>query len=135
MTAIEKDDEKIIAKLMQGLGDESGRVRRPSAAALAKFGERARAATPTLVGMLERDNERGVALLALKLIGVRSTQDLLRALSVKEPQVRVFACEQLAALGVEAKDAVPRLKELADGQPKAVQEAARAALAKIEPTR
>ena len=134
LTAIEKDEEKIVAQLLQGLGDESGRVRRPSAAALAKFGERARAGTPALVAMLERDADRGVALLALKLIGVHSVQDLLRALSVKEPQVRVFACEQLASLGAEAKDAIPRLKELADGEPKAVQEAARAALAKIAPT-
>ena len=135
LTAIESDEAKIIAKLSQAVADESGRVRRPAAAALSRFGERARAATPALVAMLDRDNDRGVALLALKLIGVRSTLDLVRALSVKEPQVRVFACEQLAALGAEAKDAIPRLKELADAQPKAVQEAARAALAKIEPTR
>ena len=56
----------------------------------------------------------------------------MRALAVKEPQVRVFACEQLAALGPDAKDAAPRLKELANGQPEAVLQAARAALAKIE---
>ena len=64
---------------------------------------------------------------------MRSVPDLLRALSMREPQVRVFACEQLAALGADAKDAVPRLQELTTNQPQAVQDAARAALAKIEP--
>ena len=133
MPAIESDDAKAIAALLPGLSDDIGRVRRPTAAALSKFGERARAATPGLVAMLERDTDRGVAMLALKVIGVRSVPDLLRALSMKEPQVRVFACEQLSALGAEARDAVPRLKELAGDQPKAVKDAALAALAKIEP--
>ena len=134
LVAIENDESKIITTLVLALSDESGRVRRPAAAALAKFGERARAATPGLVAMLERDTDRGVALLSLKVIGVRSVLDLVHALSVKEPQIRVFACEQLAALGAEARDAVPRLKELTNGQPTAVQDAARAALTKIEPT-
>ena len=133
LPAIESDESKILAALLPGLGDDSGRVRRPIAAALSKFGERARAATPGLVTMLERDNDRGVALLALKVIGVRSVPDLLRALSMKEPQVRVFACEQLAAMGADARDAAPRLKELTADQPQAVKDAARAALAKIEP--
>ena len=133
LVAVESDESKTIATLVRAVSDENGRVRRPAAAALSKFGERARAATPGLITMLERDNERGVALLSLKVIGVRSVPDLLRALSLKEPQVRVFACDQLAALGPEAKDAIPRLKELAGGQPPAVQDAARAALAKIEP--
>ena len=133
LPVIESDDAKILAALLPGLGDDSGRVRRPTAAALSKFGERARAATSGLVTMLERDNDRGVALLALKVIGVRSVPDLLRALSMKEPQVRVFACEQLAALGTDARDAAPRLKELTTDQPQAVKEAALAALAKMAP--
>ena len=133
LLAIESDEAKIIATLVPALSDEVGRVRRPAAAALAKFGDRARAATPGLVAMLERDTDRGVALLSLKVIGVRSVLDLVHALSVKEPQVRVFACEQLAALGPEAKESVSRLQELTTGQPPAVQDAARAALAKIEP--
>ncbi len=134
VAAIESDESKVIAILVEALADQSGRVRRPAAAALSKFGERARVATPGLVSMLERDNERGVALLAMKVIGVRSVPDLLRALTMREPQVRVFACEQLASLGAEAKEAIPRLKELSEGQPKAVEEAARGALAKIEST-
>ena len=133
LVAVESDESKTIATLVKAVSDEDGRVRRPAAAALAKFRERARAATPGLITMLERDTDRGVALLSLKVIGVRSVPDLLRALSMKEPPVRVFACDQLAALGPEAKEAIPRLKELASEQPQEVLEAARAALAKIEP--
>ena len=83
--------------------------------------------------MLERDTDRGVALLALRAIGIRSVPDLLRALAVREPQVKVFACERLADLGPEAREAVPRLRELTSGQPQAVTEAARSALNTIEP--
>ena len=82
--------------------------------------------------MLERDTDRDVALLSLKVIGVRSVPDLLRALAVRAPEVRVFACGQLAELGADAKEAVPRLQELTNGQPQSVQDAARAALTKIE---
>ena len=52
--------------------------------------------------------------------------------SVKDPKIRIFACEALAALGPDAKDAATRLRELTTGQPAPVQDAARAALAKIE---
>ena len=133
LPAIEQDEEKIIAALVPALLDDTGRVRRPAAAALSKYGEHARIATPGMVQMLERDTDRGVALLSLKVIGLRSVPDLLRALAVRAPEVRIFACGQLAELGADAKDAVPRLKELTSGQPQPVQEAARAALSKIEP--
>ena len=132
--AIESDEEKVVGTLVKALGDENGRVRRPAAAALSKFGARARAATPGLVAMLERDLDRGVALLSLKVIGVRSVTELLPLLSAKDSQVRVFACDQLALLGAEAREAVPRLKELSSSQPQAVQDAAKSALAKISPT-
>ena len=133
LASVESDDAKIIAAFTAALNDETGRVRRPAAQALARFGERARPAAPGLVAMLERDIDRVVAFEALRAIGVRTVPDLLKALAVKDPKVRVFACESLAALGPEAKDAAARLRELLNGQPQPVQDAARAALAKIEP--
>ncbi len=133
LAAVEPNEAQTITTLVKALEDESGRVRRPAAAALSKFGDRARVATPALVAMLDRDTDRGVALLALKVIGVRSVTELLPILSARDSQVRIFACEQLASIGPDAKDAVPRLKELAASQPQSVQEAARSALAKIAP--
>ena len=133
LASVESDDAKIIAALTAALSDETGRVRRPAAQALARFGERARPAVPGIVAMLERDIDRVVALDTLRAIGLRSVPDLLKVLAVKDPKVRVFACESLAALGPEAKDATARLRELLNGQPQPVQDAARTALAKIEP--
>jgi len=133
LEAVESDEGKIIPILNAAVNDESGRIRRPAAQSLARFGERARSAVPGLVAMLERENERAAALDALKAIRGGTVPDWLKALAVKDPKVRVFACESLAALGPGAKDASPRLRELLDGQPPPVQEAARAALAKIEP--
>ena len=133
LASVESDEAKVIAALTAALGDETGRVRRPAAQALARFGERSRVAAPGIVAMLERDIDRVVALDALRAIGVRDVPDLLKVLAVKDPKVRVFACESLAALGPEAKDATPRLRELLNGQPQPVQDAARAALVKIEP--
>jgi HEAT repeat protein len=132
LAGVESDEGKIIAALTAAVGDESGRIRRPSAQALTKYRERARPAVPGLVAMLERDGDRPVALDALKAIGGGTVPDWLKALAVKDPKVRVFACESLAKLGPEAKDATARLRELLNGQPQPVQDAARTALAKIE---
>ena len=133
LIAVESDEGKLIPALSAAVNDESGRIRRPAAQAVAKYGARARAAVPGLVLMLERDNERQVALDALKAIGGGSVADMLKALAMKDPKVRVYACESLAALGPDAKDAAAPLRELLTGQPQSVQDAARAALAKIEP--
>ena len=129
---VESDDAKVIAAFSAAVSDENGRVRRAAAQGLARFSERARPAVPGIVAMLEREPDRVVALDALRAIGVRTVPELLKALAVKDPKVRVFACESLAALGPEAKDASVRLRELLNGQPQPVQDAARAALAKIE---
>ncbi len=134
LLSVESDEAKLLATLIPMFNEEGGgRLRRVAAPALAKFGERARPAVPGLVAMLDRDNDRPAALAALQAIGVRNVPDLLKMLAVKDPKARVFACESLAALGPEAKDAAARLRELTNGQPPSVQDAARAALAKIEP--
>lgn len=133
LIAVESDEGKLIPALSAAVNDESGRIRRPAAQAVAKYGARARAAVPGLVAMLERDNERQPALDALKAIGGGSVEDMVKALAVKDPKVRVYACESLAALGPDAKAAAAPLRELLTGQPQPVQDAARAALAKIEP--
>ena len=133
LSRVESDDAKIIAALTTALSDEIGRVRRPAAQALAQYGEKVRPAVPAIVAMVEREIDRVVALDALRAIGVRTVPDLLKILAVKDPNVRIFACESLTALGPEAKDAAAPLRELTNGQPAPVQDAARAALAKIEP--
>jgi HEAT repeat protein len=130
---VESDEEKILPILFTSVKDESGRIRRLAAQALSKYGERARPAVPALVVMLANDDDVSDALAALKIIGVRTIPELLKALNAKDTKAQVFACESLAALGPEARDALPRLRELAGGQSSPVQKAARAAIAKVEP--
>ena len=132
LASIERDDARALATLTAMLAStESGRVRRAVALGLVKYGPAASSAVPGLVAMLDRETDRGSAMQALKAIGVRTVPELLKMLAVKEPRVRVFACESLAALGPAAKDAVPKLRELLASD-SALRAPITAALAKIE---
>lgn len=131
LAAIESDDAKALATLLPLSGDDSARMRRVTANALAKYGASASPAVPAFVKMLERENERSEAMRALKAVGVRTVPEAMKMLTIKDAKVRAFACESLAALGPAAKEAAPKLHELA-AQDGAVREAAKAALAKIE---
>jgi HEAT repeat protein len=129
---IESDNAKALATLIPLAGDPSARMRKAASAALAKYGVAARPAVPSIVGMLEKETERGDAMRALKAIGVDTLPELKKMLAVKDPKVRAFACESLGALGPAAKDAAPRLHELL-AQDSSLREPITAALAKIEP--
>ncbi len=132
LASVESDDAKAIAALVPLVTEgESGKVHRATAVALVKYGERASAAVPGLVRMLDRETDRGSAMQALKAIGVRTVPDLVKMLAVKEPRIRTFACESLGALGPAAKDAVPKLQELLAGD-SSLRAPVTAALAKIE---
>jgi HEAT repeat protein len=133
LASVETDDAKALAVLMP-LADsnQSGKVRRAAAHALAKYGQAASGAVPGLISMLEKETERGEAMRALKAIGVRNVPDLVAMLSVKDARVRTFACESLGNLGADAKDAAPKLREIA-AQDGALRASANAALKKIDP--
>jgi HEAT repeat protein len=134
LAAVETDDAKAIEVIVPlARSTESGKVRRATAHALAKYGSAASAAVPGLISMLEKETERGEAMRALKAIGVKNVPDLVTMLSVRDPRVRTFACESLGNLGADAKDAAPKLREIAaeDG---ALRASANAALKKIDPS-
>jgi HEAT repeat protein len=134
LVKVESDEAKLLEVLVKAVSDETGRVRRPAAQAIGTFGDRARAAVPGLVAMLERDNDRGPAFEALKAIGVVTVPDLQKMLGAKDAKVRVFACESLGKLGSQATDAVAALEPLAKaGEGDAVGRAAREALKRINP--
>jgi HEAT repeat protein len=134
LVKVESDEAKLIEVLVRSVSDETGRVRRPAAQAIGKFGDRARAAVPALVAMLERDNDRGPAFEALKAIGVVTVPDLKKMLGAKDAKVRVFACESLGKLGPQAADAVSDLESIANkSDSEALRRAAKEALAKIAP--
>jgi HEAT repeat protein len=134
LASVEPDDAKALPVLTPLVGNgQSGKVRRAAAHVLGKYGAAASAAVPGLISMLDKETERGEAMRALKSIGVHNVPDLVAMLSMRDPRVRSFACDSLGTLGPEAKDAAPKLHELAE-QDGAVRESARAALKKIEKT-
>ncbi len=132
LAAIETDDAKALAALIPLAGDQSGRMRRAAALGLMRYGAAAEPAVPAIVRlMLPSANERSEGMRALKAIGVRSVPELMKMLAINDARVRIFACESLAALGPAAKEAAPKLREVAqDGE---VRKAAEAALKKLEP--
>lgn len=131
LAAIETDDAKALAALIPLAHDQSGRMRRAVALGLVRYGPAASAAVPALVRMLPSPNERGEAMRALKVIGVRTVPELKSMLAVNDLRVRTLACESLGALGPAAKEVAPKLHELAS-QNSEIRPAATAALAKIE---
>lgn len=132
IATIETDQAKALATLIPLAGDQSGRMRRAVAGALAQYGTAARPAAPAFVRMLVSENERSDAMKALKATGIDTVPDLQKMLAVKDAKVRTFACESLAALGPAAKDAAPLLRELLK-QDASLRAPITAALAKIDP--
>ncbi|HSI12555.1 MAG TPA: HEAT repeat domain-containing protein, partial [Chthoniobacter sp.] len=134
LAAVETDDAKALEVLVPfAAAGQSGKVRRAAAHALAKYGPAASAAVPGLITMLEKETERGESMRALKAIGVKNVPDLVSMLAVRDVRVRTFACESLGSLGPDAKEAAPKLREIAS-QDAAIRGPATSALKKIDPT-
>jgi HEAT repeat protein len=134
LASVETDESKAIAVLAPlASSSESGKVRRASAHALAKYGPAASAAVPGLISMLDKETERGEAMRALKAIGVKNVPDLMTMLSKSDVRIRTFACDSLGNLGPEAKEAAPKLREIA-AQDSSLRASATAALKKIDPS-
>jgi len=134
LASIETDDAKALSIIIPlASRGQSGDIRRAAVRALAKYGPAAAPAVPRLVAMLDKETDRGEVMKALKSIGVHTVPDLTAMLAVHDPRVRTFACDSLGKLGPEAKDAAPRLREVAE-EDGAVRDSAKAALKKIEPS-
>lgn len=127
----ETDDAKLLPALESALGDESGRIRRLAADRLKLLGDRAQPAVPRLLTMLDRDQDRPIALQALRAVKPREVPRLMTALQHRDPAVRIFACEALGQLGPAAKEAVSALQDKVKGDADGVKEAAKKALEQI----
>jgi len=129
---IESDPKAIFSILLEALNDEASDVRKPAAVALGKLGSQAQEAVPALFSMLKVDDDRLVVLESLRQIKVKSVPLLIEALAHRDPAVRSFACESLARLGSEAKEAVPALQKSLNDDYDSVRRQARMALRRIE---
>jgi HEAT repeat protein len=131
----EPDKGAATAGAIAMLADPDESVRRAAAGALGGLGEPARdSATAPLVALLDHDQDREFALDALRQLRIRTVPTLLPLLDHGDARVRLFACERLGRIGAAARDAVPTLQKLAqgDGQPDYVRREARRAVQQIE---
>jgi HEAT repeat protein len=110
--AVEADLAKKIPTLAAALDDPETRVRNAAMTSLGALGEKAADTAPQLVKRVATDTDRAVALDTLRKIQVRDVASLIAMLKVSDGNVRVFACDRLAALGPAARDALPALQTL-----------------------
>ena len=113
-------------------GDEAFAVRKVAAEALGKFGDSADDVIPKLFALLKNEEDRPVALDALRQIKVKSVPLLMETLSSGDASVRLFACEALGRLGPQAKESIPALKKALNDDYDIVRRQARMALRRIE---
>ncbi|HEX8310068.1 MAG TPA: hypothetical protein VF614_02050, partial [Chthoniobacteraceae bacterium] len=101
--------------------------------ALGRLGEKARDATPQLVALLHRGEDRDIALTTLEQVQVNSVPHLLEALAMPDRSAKMYACNRLASLGGGARDALDALKKQQDsGESEDLRRAARRAVRAIE---
>lgn len=126
------DPGKTVPLLVAALKDKETDVRRAAASSLGQVGAAAGEAVPALMALLEDFLCRRAAFEALRSIGPRSVEILLKALDHRERFVSGYAAERLGELGADAAEAIPRLRALSRGGERRLQRTASEALAKIE---
>jgi HEAT repeat protein len=132
-TSAEGDPAKRLPVLAAMLDDEDAGARRAAVASLAALGEKGADAAPRFIPLLRNDSERGFALEALKKFKMRAVPPLIDMLQVNDAAVRVFACERLASMGPDAREAIPPLQGLLQDAHENVRAEAQKAIEKIEP--
>jgi len=129
---IESDPKQVLPILEGALDDSSLSVRKVAAEALARFGDSAEEVLPKLFALLKSEEDRPMALDALRQVRVKSVSLLTETLSNSDPSVRLFACEALGRLGPQAKESIPALKKALNDDYDVVRRQARMALRRIE---
>ena len=135
LAAIETDKAKALAALTPLVASSQGsKVKKAAAHALAKVwsgGQCRPVPDGSRCSTISKTDPKPSR--PLKSIGVRTVPDLVAMLSVHDERVRTFACDLLGTMGPDARDAAPKLREIAS-QDDSVRASANAALKKIDPT-
>ncbi|MBI3409221.1 MAG: HEAT repeat domain-containing protein [Planctomycetes bacterium] len=133
--AQEEKKPKTMEDFIHELSSKKARVRGEAAAALGKFGDKAKEAIPALIKLL-KDNDPNVRLeatITLAKIGPDSVPALTRALESQNKLTRMGAALSLGHLGSAAKRAEPELKKLLKDTEEDVRCHAAQALFRIDP--
>jgi HEAT repeat protein len=124
-----------VPELCRLLRGTDASARRHAADALGWSGPAAKAALPDLIALFKDDNQqlRVVAVRAVSRIGKDAVEPLTKALEDKDKAIRFNAIEALARLGLEARSALPALRQWAgDDQEPSIREAARELVKKLD---
>jgi HEAT repeat protein len=119
--------------LIEVLKDDDVKVRARAAEAIGRLGPDGRDATEALFQLFKSEKDWQAALEAARAIQVTSVPNLIGILESKEPSLRSFGCERLRLIGPEAKEALPALQKLLEGEKEDfIKRQARGAIRKIE---
>jgi len=132
-TRIEGDSARsTLPVLTDALSDAAAPVRHFALESLAQQGQRARRAEEEIFARLSADEDRGLALAALRSIRTENVDLLTKALADKEWEVRLFSAERLGDLGARSASALPALREGQEDEEEMVSRAIGRAIRQIE---
>jgi HEAT repeat protein len=137
LASIMTDPQQTVPMFTGALGDDEWTVRRTAAQSLGKIGPAAKSAVPALMELLTSDEDRDAVRAALKEIDaveIAALPTLIKALDEEDRFARFYAVFFLKKLGPEAKEALPRLRELSGDESSRLREAVQSAIDAIEGT-
>ncbi len=129
-----QDPAKSVEALIADLASDVPSVRVEAADALSKVGPEAHAAVPALVEQLEHKapSVRVAAMETLGEMGAPAVPELIRAFQTGSGAVPIRSCLVLAAMGPEAKEAIPVLSAALDDESNAFRDRIPGFIARIE---
>jgi HEAT repeat protein len=133
LASLGKDEpDRVLALVMEGLEDSDAGVRGASTMVAVGMGERAKAAVPKLLEMLNDPDETVPAALALReILGADCVLPIARALTNQIPQVQARMILMMARFETNAEPAVPILVDFVNSTNPAVRSATILTLGRI----
>jgi len=117
LSAVEKDPQQLIGRLMEALDDRDWEVRQSAGVALGKMGPDAKNAVPKLFSMLRKDTDKGYADSSLKEINTAPLEAipmLIEKIESGDRQEAFYAVSLLGKIGPPAADSLPKLEAKLD---------------------
>ncbi len=126
LSAIEKEPQQIIGRLMEALDDQDWEVRQSAGVALGKIGPDAKNAVPKLFSMLRSELDKGYADSSLKEINtapIEAIPMLIEKIESDDRREAFYAVSLLGKIGPPAAESLPKLEaklsKLSEEMPKA----------------
>jgi HEAT repeat protein len=129
--AIEENPETRAALLAAALDDTDVLVRKSAAEAIVPLRDNLGPAAPKLFELLKSDRDRELAIATLRQVRVRNLELLKGALTLPQPEVKMYACEAIGRIGKDAREAASALEVVMGDSNEEVARAARRAMRAI----